>query len=80
MNPPKGTANGQMRWWVYRVQLRPVRFGETRATVVWAIRPVIGKGDKRRPIGGATYKPTRRSALDWAHRESRRIYGRKTRA
>lgn len=75
-NPPRGTANGTLRWYVHRKQLRPARFGETHGTLVWAVVPIInGRGSLGIPIGTATLCGTREAALIHAHRQAIRTYG-----
>lgn len=76
MSPTIGSQIG-VRWWVARTYLRPVRFGERAAdALVWAVTPVTGKGKDRTPVGQSSYYARRSQALDFAHREARRTYGR----
>lgn len=77
MTSADGSAFGQMRWWVAPKYLRAMRFGERRPTLVRAVTPVHGKGEQRRSVGLATYHATRHQALDYAHNQARRTYGRK---
>lgn len=73
---PVGTGHGQQRWYVAREHLRPTRFGEPAiAGVVWAVRPITGRGRTRRIIGGPSYFTSRTKALAFAHRQARLTYG-----